>query len=214
MDPLLTCREELTKKYTVKGKKDKNGNIINGSNLRDVVSNLPDFKEEITLLQYRAEQLGMKIDCSPKFHPEIAGEGIEFCWGAAKNYYRSFSWKEKKTKENWMRLVKQSTCNKTILPIHRIRLFSRRIRCYMLSYLGIEAAKVKQQEENMPNPPGPDLKIPEMNVQLVERLVKVYKSPHKSHRNILDSETKFLSSVVSWMKSEEEIRAVIDSGRR
>ena len=84
----------------------------------------------------------------------------------------------------------------------------------MLSYLGIEAAKAKQEEENLPNLPGPDLKILEMNVQLVERLVKVYKSPYKSHRNILDSETKFLSSVISWMKSEDEIRAVIDSGRR
>lgn len=41
-----------------------------------------------------------------------------------------------------------------------------------------------------------------MSLQLVERLVKVHKSPSKSHRNILDSEMKYLRQVVRWMKKQ------------
>ena len=58
--------------------------LIPGTSLRHIVANLPDFKQEITLLQFRAKQLGVSIDCTPKFHPEIAGEGVEFCWGLSK----------------------------------------------------------------------------------------------------------------------------------
>ena len=47
-----------------------------------------------------------------------------------------------------------------------------------------------------------DLSLPEMSVRLVERLVKVYKSPHKCHRNIVDSERQFLRKVAGWMKRE------------
>ena len=99
IDPMLT-REEVVRKYSVNGKKDEDGNMIDGTSLKQMVASLPDFKNEVTLLQYRAGQLGVAIDCSPKYHPEIAGEAIEFCWGAAKNHYRTFSIKEKKRKDN------------------------------------------------------------------------------------------------------------------
>ena len=28
------------------------------------------------------------VDCSPKCHPEVAGEGIEYTWAQAKSYIR------------------------------------------------------------------------------------------------------------------------------
>ena len=37
-----------------------------------------DFTNEITLLQLHAQKLGVSIDHSPKCHPELAGEGIEY----------------------------------------------------------------------------------------------------------------------------------------
>jgi hypothetical protein len=40
-----------------------------------------DFIEEETLLQYHGRQLGVIIDRTPKCHPEMAGEGIEYNWG-------------------------------------------------------------------------------------------------------------------------------------
>jgi hypothetical protein len=114
INPQMT-KQEVVRYYSMNGKKDNDGNIIVGSNLREIIADLPDFKTEKTLLQYRAEELGVAIDCSPKYHPEIAGEGIEFCWGASKNQYRLYSMKEKKKKENWMGLVRKCTCNQTVL---------------------------------------------------------------------------------------------------
>ena len=84
IDPSKSVRD-----YTVNGKKmNKNAkDIIPGSSLKELIRNLPDFKEEITLLQFRAQQLGVQVCCSPKYHPEIAGEAIEFCWASSKNTY-------------------------------------------------------------------------------------------------------------------------------
>ena len=68
---LELTKEEVLKHYSVNGKKDGNGNIIAGTNLKELVASLPGFEQEITLLQYRAQELGVAIDCSPKHPPEI-----------------------------------------------------------------------------------------------------------------------------------------------
>ena len=90
------------------------------------------------------------------------------------------------------------------------------MRNYMLAYLGIEMAKAKQTDGSMQHSADLDLTLPEMSVQLVERLVKVYKSPHKCHRNIKDSEKKFLKSVAEWMNREDREdreETIVGSGR-
>ena len=71
----------------------------------------------------------------------------------------------------------------------------------MLAYLGIDAAREKETDGSLGYYSDVDLKVPAMSVQLVERLVKVHKSPHKSHRNILDLEMKFLRCVTGWMRN-------------
>ena len=62
--------------YTVNGKKENKDDkdTIPGTSLKELMLNLPDFKSETTLLQYWAEQIGIKVICSPKYHPEIAKE--------------------------------------------------------------------------------------------------------------------------------------------
>jgi hypothetical protein len=45
---------------------------------------LSDFQDEETLLQYHGRMLGVKVDQTPKCHPEMAGEGIEYFF-----FYRS-----------------------------------------------------------------------------------------------------------------------------
>ena len=82
-------------------------------------------------MQYRAEELGVAIECSPKYHPEIAGEGIEFCWGIAKNVYCQMRLEDKKRRENWLKLV--SKCTKNVITIASVREFGKRIRRYMLA---------------------------------------------------------------------------------
>ena len=183
--------------YTVKGKKDANGNTIQGSSLRTLVSNLPDFKKEMTLLQFRAQQLGVRIECSPKYHPEIAGEGIEYCWGLAKNAYRRFPLSEKRTREKFRMSVEKSLDTNTILTKTMIRKLAKRQRRYILAYLGLDAVEYNGQGES-----------PKMSCQLIERLVKVYKQPHKCHRNILDQEKRFLLNIVDCMKNVSKSKPI------
>ena len=61
-----------------------------GSNfsLKKLMKLQKDFNEEIALLQFHREQMGVKVDRTPKCHPEIAGEGIEYAWGISKLVYR------------------------------------------------------------------------------------------------------------------------------
>jgi hypothetical protein len=124
--------------YTVGGKMNGIGGRIEGSGLFELVSSQPDFVNEvITLLQYFTEQRSVPAGCqlmlirSPKRHPELAGEGIEYDWAAAKQWYRSQKLVEKRTKDNYRKLVIQSLNQ---VKINLRMEFSRRARQYMLAY--------------------------------------------------------------------------------
>ncbi|CAM9311212.1 unnamed protein product [Hapterophycus canaliculatus] len=47
-------------------------------NIDLVLGGLPDFKNERTALQHTVEKRGHILVLSPKFHPEVAGVGIEY----------------------------------------------------------------------------------------------------------------------------------------
>ena len=185
--------------YTNNGKKvNKDSNqIIPGTSLKDLVNNLPDFQEEQTLLQFRAQQLGVRLRCSPKYHPEIAGEVIEFCWAASKNSYRRHRIENKRTKAKFIELVKICQQQNTT---QLVRTFGRRLRRYVLAYYAIEKAKEEQAITDAAalqvNNNSEHFHLPEMSCRLVERLVK----KKKSHRNIADSEKKFMNFVIPLMK--------------
>ena len=185
--------------YSTNGKKShKDSNkIIPGSSLKELIQNLPDFKEELTLLQFRAQQLGVQVCCSPKYHPEIAGEDVEFCWAMSKNAYRKYQLKVKRTKEKFVRLVDK--CQEGITK-KIVRVFGRQMRHYILAYHGIETAKEEEASTGAlvhKDKNGSSLHLPEMSLALVEQMIK----KKKSHRNIADSlEKKFLNSILLGMK--------------
>ena len=97
IDPAVDANK-AEKYFTNDGKKDAFGNLIEGTSLRKMVKELFDFVEEETLLQYHARLLGVIVDRTPKCHPEIAGEGVEYSWGCAKGTYRRLPFAEKKRK--------------------------------------------------------------------------------------------------------------------
>ena len=76
------------------GRTDPMGNPIEGTSLKAMLAALPDFQQEKTLLQHHVEgrsiPSGQRIILirSPKCHPEVAGEGIEYAWAVAKQWYR------------------------------------------------------------------------------------------------------------------------------
>jgi hypothetical protein len=74
-------------KYTVSGKKNELGVIDTEFSLKHLLGSCRDFEEEESLLQARGTSLGVMVDRTPKCHCELLGEGIEYSWGCAKNYY-------------------------------------------------------------------------------------------------------------------------------
>ena len=74
----------------------------------------------------------------PKFHCELAREGIEYSWGAAKKQFRKVPISQKKISANLHLLVSASmdkiTCD-------MVRKFSKRARRYMLTYLHQKVSK-------------------------------------------------------------------------
>ena len=70
--------------------------------IRKLVTDCADFKNEKSAMAHLFEQLSTKGPCriillvSPKYHCEIAGEGIEYVWGLIKRWFRDISMKDKK----------------------------------------------------------------------------------------------------------------------
>jgi len=55
-----------------------------------------DFQNELSALQVLGNDLGVAVDFTPKYHAELAGEGIEYSWGLAKGEYRRTPLSQKK----------------------------------------------------------------------------------------------------------------------
>ena len=54
-----------------------------------------DFVNEEGSLQHVAKLLGVTVMLTPKCHPEMAGEGVEYAWAGAKNAYCNLALKDK-----------------------------------------------------------------------------------------------------------------------
>ena len=93
-----------------------------------------DFVNELTLLQFHAKRIGVTVDRTPKCHPEIAGEGIEYAWALSKLSYRRAPLKKKRNRASFKNLVRESTDPLSVLNIQRIRSCSKKARSYMKLY--------------------------------------------------------------------------------
>ena len=87
-------------------------------------------------LEHLAKELGGRdaticIVFTPKYHCELAGEGIEYCWGAAKKIYRKLPLKKKRSWESFRTSVLESL---TKINVDMCRQFLAKARGYMLGY--------------------------------------------------------------------------------
>jgi hypothetical protein len=180
------------RQYTEKGKVNEMGILLENTSINLMIQNQPDFVSELTLLQYHGNKLGVLVDRTPKCHPELAGEGIEYVWALAKLHYRNQPLVRKRTKEAFRTLVDESLSLDN-LDIVRVRKCSRRAREYMLLYKAY--AQVMRSEGNK-------LPISEinnrlqglpttLNYELIEKSIKTY----KSHRNARDFDAKFIKNL-------------------
>ncbi len=188
LDPSISA-DKLWDTYSIKPKKDAFGNVLPGTGLREMVSALPDFVDEKTLLQHHAESRSIEDGCqitmirSPKCHPELAGEGIEYDWAVAKKFYRMMKMADKKTKEKCFKSV-QASLDK-VDPKSR-RSSSKRAREYMLAYDTLEAWKEDETRGQEP----------ESSAHFLDSVVK----ERRSHRSV-SHDGKFVSRMVAEMKA-------------
>jgi hypothetical protein len=171
--------------YSLNGTVDARDNIVEGSSLKQLMKECQDFIDEESLLQKVAKDMSdgdisISVDRTPKCHPELAGEGIEYSWGCAKNYYRRLPLADKKGKENFKRSVR-SAISRDHLTTDRIRKFSRRAREYIVAY---KLLKCKLDEE-------------ETDIDLVTNIsskkIEDMKSSFKAHRCAADFDAGFIN---------------------
>jgi hypothetical protein len=139
--------EDNAKKY-VKNKSqewlDDDGNLrdeylaqYKKYSLNYLISQLTDFKNEKSAMEFLAEQLSknhrVKFDIftSTKYHCEMAGEGIEYCWGFCKKTYRRIPLWQKSKKDLFLECVNKSLGS---VSMEVMRKFSAKARRYMLTY--------------------------------------------------------------------------------
>ena len=131
--------EELLEKYTLEGRKDPiTCKVDLRWSLRHILANCTDFKEEETALQYLGMQLGVTVQLTPKFHAELAGEGVKYSWAHSKSFYRQMPLSRKQGQENFKQLVKDCTCPENVLTKVRISKFAARARAHICTYHHLE----------------------------------------------------------------------------
>ena len=62
---------------------------MNLNEMRAKLEACEDFKAEVTALEGTVLARGHILLMSPKYHPEMAGAGIEFCWARSKHAFRN-----------------------------------------------------------------------------------------------------------------------------
>ena len=166
--------------YTKQGKK-VNGEIDERTSLVFILGECADFKNEVSVLQKIADKYNAVVWFTPKYHCEIAGEGVEYAWGYGKRIYRRVPMKEKKKKQDFESLVKRIFSRETISSTV-IRRFSGRARQYICSYHVLH----NQQKQG-------DLKE-KLSISLaeVEKVAKQF----KTHRCALDFDFRFIEAEV------------------
>ena len=165
-------------KYSLNGKsdqKDANGVILPEFKkyiIHNLMDETTDFRSELSSIGYIMKDLttyhgqDFQLKISPKYHCEIAGEGIEYCWGMSKIHYRMVQLSDKSVKEKFDQIVKESVKHVTK---ENARLFSARARRYMLAYTYLQSDNTKMTYCN------------------IEKMV----SDCKVHRSMLDKDTGF-----------------------
>ena len=171
-------------RYTIEAATDENGQVLEGAeewSLKCLMASCLDFAEELTALQHVGSQLGVSVIITPKFHAELAGEGVEYSWGITKGLYRRKPLLSKKGKESFRKLVCEVT-SRDILKTATIRKLSRRARAYICAYYSIYESQNKGDTTKLTLP-------------LIERVVKAF----KTHRAALDFDAGFVNGFVPAM---------------
>ena len=183
--------------YTMEGKKDLFGNLIEGSSLREIIRQQPDFAQEETLLEYNGRNLGVTILKTPKCHPELAGEGIEYFWALAKANYRKLPIKNKRGREKFLASVRHSLGPSKLTRVIAQKI-SKRARQYILAYKCMhERDQNRSDKDSNTSSDDLDNQLTEnMSFSLIQKVVKTF----KTHRSAADFDCGYVKEIVCAMR--------------
>jgi DNA-binding transcriptional regulator YhcF (GntR family) len=146
--------------------------------------------------EFIAKQLGVEVTMTPKAHPELAGQGIEYSWGYAKLIFRKNNTNgTSKQKAERLAANVRDALSSDNLTIERIRKFVRKARDYKVVYrehfktldlmqlsalatTAEDANKIKEQIAS----------FEKLHYSKIEKQVKSL----KAHRAAADLDTKFI----------------------
>ena len=169
-----------------------------------------DFREEQTVIEKLAAQHGHLVLASPRYHPELAGLGIEYCWGKGKWTFRREvnDLQSKHLRRNVLislgdqqfKFKGKGKLMAPPLPVSRVRKFARRARTFRRlfeQFPNREAAKdaLEAWKEGkgveITDKQGKKIKIEaaKSNASFPDMLNKMYKTV-KTHANIIDVDFK------------------------
>jgi len=122
------------KMMTLDGRKDPDsGGIFLGTSLHALLNQCSDFTNELRMLQLLGQEIGITADAMPKYHAELAGEGITYSWGYSKGVYCQVPLSRKKGKKNFFELVEEC-CNLAIhLTKERVRKWQKHDHIFALT---------------------------------------------------------------------------------
>ncbi len=182
--------EHSLKEYTLDGRKDAITGIVDlHYSLRNLLAKCTDFKEEETALQYLGTQLGVTVQLTPKFHAELAGDGVEYSWAHAKAYYRRVPVSRKRGRENF-KVVKECTSPVKVLTKDKIEKLASRARAYICTYHHLEQVQSGPAAAATGVDPTAVLPKQELLYTEIERLMTAF----KGHRCALDFDGGFVNS--------------------
>ena len=115
---------------------------------------------------------------TPKYHPEIVGQGIEYVWGLAKRKFRWMSLEDKKGKQRFEDAIKESI---RFVTKDHVNSFAAKCRRYMMAH-------ANQGRHTRDSPP-------QLTYEGIERFQRMF----KTHRNIADQEKPYLAEM--WKAS-------------
>ena len=172
--------------YTSKGNKEKRSPEYAGDtySINNLMMLQPDFATEQTLPQYHAQLLGVKLERSPKCHPEIAREGVEYGWGLSKMFYQRSLNVKKRNKDLFHKLVMDSVDNESVLNVLVMQRCSKKAQDYMVMYKAIESL-------NLDDTDGIKEGVIYNKHSILESSMKLYRKlqrTKKSHRSIHDNQ--------------------------
>lgn len=155
-------------KYTLDGKLDKFGNLIPGTSTKVMLSSCSDFKNQPNLLQELVQQRGHILLSSPKCHPELAGDGIEYAWGHSKRCFRKINTGNEREMARKLRERVFQSIGPDNLTIRRLMDYSRTAREYKLVYRAADYGAGKLEHAD---------------IESARRAIKL-KRKHRAHRSI------------------------------